>query len=615
MTGSHLVPVGIAQEAADLVDASGVVELVNGWMKQDQSYRGGRPTSLSLRTLLIAWLVVALEEAPLHIKRVAEVLTVRSHPAAAEIMGAPDSFIDLDPAKMYGRIHNATQRLLDHFDSKPLPTRKGRLTKAQWAEVEQERLTMADELEKKRRRFFLLANELFRAQHESLADALQTDRVSLTVDATFLSANGKGMGKKKLEKRRDDQKVSSEPDGGFYIRTYEQSDRWDGSEEGALRKRGFGWEYELVALISNDPAIDKAVPHIVIGFNHHRPGVNSNESAREIFDHILERGLGLHHVVGDQAYFPGAKAEVLQNHLRANGARLVMKYSKPSEKSNAKGEGTIQAQANGAVLVEGRWYCPALTSKARLANAAYRQAVTADRGNPTLTAAERQARAAQHAATRDQSLDQRKLYEMRQKETKANGTIMLVCPAAGGSPTLACPFKENKKFTLPEGAVRLPVVRPPATPQQVCKTQSTAFDPDAGGKYRQHYRYGTEQWHVVHSYGRQVIESFNNSMKHAQNSLHDRANRCLRGETAQAFLAVLAVMGTNARHIAAWQDHHGFDVVAAPEGRTRDERTVRHDVAPSRGRKGVSARRAAQLGLDAARVSSSGGRGRASRTR
>ncbi|KQR23187.1 hypothetical protein ASF76_08150 [Microbacterium sp. Leaf151] len=140
---------------------------------------------------------------------------------------------------------------------------------------------------------------------------------------------------------------------------------------------------------------------------------------------------------------------------------------------------------------------------------------------------------------------------------------------------------------------------------------TTSFRPDAGGKYKQHYRYGTKEWESVHSYGRQVIESFNRSMKHAQNSLHDHANRCLRGETAQAFLAVLAVVGTNARHIAGWQEHHGIDAGVAPEARLRETRTVRHEAGPSRSRKGVSARRAVQLGLPA----ESRGRGRAARSR
>lgn len=392
--------------------------------------------------------------------------------------------------------------------------------------------------------------------------------------------------------------MSTEPDGGYYIRTYEQSDRWDGSEATALRKRGFGWKYELAALISNDPALDKSVPHIVIGFNHHVPGTASTEAAREIFEHVIERGLSLDHVVGDQAYFPGANAEVLQNFLRRQGAKLVMKYAKKSEKSPTKGEGTIQDNAHGAILVEGRFYCPATPLPARNAMSDHRQATTADRENSSLTRTERLAREAQHNAKREAQLLKRQKWEMRAKaKPDERGFVPRVCPATAGS--VACPLKPETTSKLPVGAVPLPVLNPPKHPGKVCQNKSsTTFHIDDGGKYAQHYRYGSPSWHQAHSYGRQVIESFNASMKHGENSLFDHANRPLHGETAQAFLALLAVISTNARHIDIWRDNHSTDDVTAPAATHREKRTDRRPVAPIRtGRKGISTRRRAQLGL------------------
>lgn len=600
MIGAHLVQTRIVQEAADIIDESGVVAMVDKWEKKDQKYKGGRTTTLGTRALLIAWLVVTMEDAPLHLKRVAEVLSERLHPEAAELLGVPVEFCDVDAAAMYGRVDRATQRLFKLLDAKPLPTRNRRLLKAEWDDVLRDREERAKELEVKRRRFFSFANGLLAAQYGTVGELAHTSKVSLSVDATFLSANGKGIGKERMDKRRDDQAVSSEPDGGFYIRKYEQDDRWDGSEADAIKKRGYGWEYEFVSLISNDPAFNKAVPHVVIGFDHHKPGSGSNEAAREIFEHILGRGLEIDHVVGDQLYFPGSNAEVLQNFLRRHGAKLVMKYSKPSDKSPTKGEGTIQGEAHGAIQVEGRWFCPALPAPARNAMANFRRAVAADKANPRLSRTERKARKAEHRAQRDAQILQRKLYEMRPKEKPdARGNVPMMCPATAG--TLSCPLKPDVKPKLPAGAVPLPVLNPPKAPGKVCTNKtSTSFHIDEGGKYAQHYRYGSAEWKKAHTYGRQVIESYNKSLKRAANSLFDHANRPLRGETAQAFLALLAVIGTNARHIDIWRDGLVDGEVVAPDARTRESRTARHTPAPVRkGRKGISARRRAQLGLPA----------------
>lgn len=92
MTRANLVQLHIVQEAADLVDASGVAELTRGWESVDQKYRGGRKSTMSTRTVLIAWLVVALEESPLHLKRVSEVLSERLYPPPPKSSASPRSF-------------------------------------------------------------------------------------------------------------------------------------------------------------------------------------------------------------------------------------------------------------------------------------------------------------------------------------------------------------------------------------------------------------------------------------------------------------------------------------------------------------------------------------------
>ncbi|MEJ6555087.1 hypothetical protein PQI51_08675 [Microbacterium esteraromaticum] len=75
----------------------------------------------------------------------------------------------------------------------------------------------------------------------------------------------------------------------------------------------------------------------------------------------------------------------------------------------------------------------------------------------------------------------------------------------------------------------------------------------------QHYPYRSEQWSKVYSMGRQAFESYAASLRRVRKNTRGG----MRGATAQAFLSVLTVMGTNARII---EDFH--DVRETPRDRS-----------------------------------------------
>lgn len=587
---THLFPLNIVQRAAHLVDSSGVAGTLAEWMKADQEHRGGRAASLSTRAVLIAWVSIAMAREPLHMTRVAEVLSVRLTPEAADVMCVPREFAEVNDLHMYERVNRATKRIMDVLDFKPLETRQRRLTKAEWDAHLEQRLIDEDRNEERRRRMFRFANDL------SLPTLVRRDKVSVSIDATFMSSFGRGMGNAKRKAQKPDEKVISEPDATWYIRTYESED-----SKAAIRKSGFGWEYELAAIISNDPAFPRAVPHIVIGFNQHPAGTESNPRAREIFEDIIDRGLGINYAVGDQAYFPGAHAEMLQNYLRTNGAKLVMKYAKSQDDREANGEGTIQAEKHGAILVEGQWYCPALPSILRAAVVAYQKALSDDRKNPKLSRAERAARAVEHRARLDAQVKERERWEMRPKESPdERGDYPMRCPASGPSRTLECPLKPAQR-PLKNGKVALPVLHPPKSPGKCCTNgTSVKFHINDGGKYEQHHRYKSPEWQRIHSYGRQVIESYNKSLKYADNALADANSRRKRGEAGQAFLVLLGVIATNEARILDWEQQFFDGTTPAPDALSRHARSTRPvTTRPRATRKGMSASRKAQLGLSA----------------
>lgn len=604
---AHLVPLNTIKWAANIVDTSGVMDKVCQWDLDDRKYRGGRPPKLSARAVFIAWLVVALEQEPLYATRVAEVLSDRLTPEAAAILRV--AFEPVPYEDMQNRVERATNRLLDVLDYKPIESieplkpalsRQRALLKREWPSVVDYREQRADELEDKRMRFFHFANDLLHAQYESLPESAKTRELSVAVDATFLAAPSKGMSSERREKRRDDQTIPMDPDAGWYVRTYDQRDSWDGTETHA-RKVGYGYESELAILISNDSDYRESVPHIIVGFNFHTPNTESNYRAREIFDDILAWGHGLGYVIGDQAYLPNANPSVLQTPLREAGAMLSMRY--PDAKAKAsKGEGVIQAQAHGAFMLEGRWMCPATPMTHREIMVRYNKAVQEDKKNKTLTKAIRAERELSHRQRRYAALQERAKWELYQKDKQANGNLVMSCPGSGTNRSLECPLKPNEPAPR-EGRSPLPVENPPKAPGHICTNgSSVTFDADLGAKYRQHHRYGSQEWDEAHTYGRQTIESFNNLLKHADNSLHDSTNRRMRGEAAQAFQALIGVIAMNGRIIFKWLEEEYDETRPAPEPNRRQKRTNRHVSAPRRTKsvkkgRGMPAGRRARYGL------------------
>lgn len=235
----------------------------------------------------------------------------------------------------------------------------------------------------------------------------------------------------------------------------------------------------------------------------------------------------------------------------------------------------------------------------------YRKAVAADNANPNLTRAERAERKKSHRARRDAQIAERRRWELSRKEKPdTNGAYPMTCPAIGAARTLSCPLKPNQP-PLKAGLTTIPVLNPPAAPGKICTNQSSVkFNLDDGGKYEQHYRYRSVEWQQAYSYGRQVIESFNRSLKHAANALHDSSSRRMRGEVAQTFLALLGVIAANEDRIENWLEEHYNPAVSAPAALTRQRRTPRPTTKrPAASRKSVSAARRAQLGLDREPVS------------
>lgn len=326
--------------------------MVTAWAAEDSS--SARGASLSPRTTLIAWLTLALEGKPLSLLNAADLLRERLGKDAT-IIGAGDLPAALSLEKLYAMVLSATRRVVDTVDYAPLPA--GRLTKSEFEELQKARAANEGALEAKRVRFTKFAGALLQAQYDSLPDSVRTHNVNLAIDSHFLPVGARGIGRAQYERLNGDERVSSEPDAGFYVRGGQTA-----------RVAGYGWEYEVATLLPHDAARPGAVPNIALGIAAHRPGVAFANRACDVFDDILNRGVTLDQVVADRAYCGrGTGQTLLQRHLRRHGAKLVRDYKKHEK-------GQVLAATDRAILVEGGWYTPNLPDVLRNANVDFENA-------------------------------------------------------------------------------------------------------------------------------------------------------------------------------------------------------------------------------------------------
>jgi hypothetical protein len=193
----------------------------------------------------------------------------------------------------------------------------------------------------------------------------------------------------------------------------------------------------------------------------------------------------------------------------------------------------IQANTQGALLVEGTWYCPALPG-------------------PLITAT---ARLRDHAIDRelyDQQIAARAAYQLNRKDgPDTDGYQRLSCPALGRHPGLICPLRQA---SLSPRDGRPKVLQPPDEPPKICRQTAITTAPDVGARYRQDLPYGTPAWHARYATLRNTIEGLNGLVKDtAHEALAAPARRRVRGIAACSLFTALLLMAANIRKIRAWR--------------------------------------------------------------
>lgn len=538
------------KRAALIVDTSGVAEWLEEWHAEARERRGtrggGRPATISFRTILILWLIIAMEEQPTHAKNVQKLIVDRLKPKAAAYLGIERSKL-VSPDAWYERARHALNRVLTLIDAFPIANRKERMTRGEQLALFKERENQAEELSEKERRCGLVTNALLQATYDVMPNQFKTEAVSVSIDATAVELYARGIGKVRLTNMESDSLVSIEPDTGFWARgTLDHSD--DGKQKKHTLK--YAVEAELAVLASNNPADPDSVPHIVLAMGQHAPGFGPTRAARAMFDSILDRGFKLDHVTGDRAYMPHADTDELQAFLLAEGAKLVFSYKKVDLGA--------QEQFGGASMVEGTWYGPCLPDDLRDVTINFDQHIRDLKADKTLTKEQRALAMQEAHAAWAIKVKSRSAYRLRPKEKPdARGVTPMMSPCCGPGATASCALKDR----LVAESGRKPVVlslmkRPndlavvhqfPPIPGKVCtNATSMAIPAGVGMRFEQFYEFGSDDWSAHFGHGRNCVESFNGFVKASERfDLGNAGRRRLRGFAAQHFLLAITLVAAN----------------------------------------------------------------------
>jgi len=496
--------------AAELIDRSGKAPVIEAAL----AHATGRPRPLPVRAVLTALLCLALDDRPLFLTEATRLLFCQLSPAARGLLGVPGTAPTERAFKAaYRRVRYCFGALCSVIDPSALP--KNRRLTQQDLTARTKPMTPG-QAEAARGRLEAFINGLLEAGISALTDAERAAFDGGTgLDATPVPLFSRGPSKRTGLS-------ASDPDGGWYVREGDHRDREDDKGK-PLRK--IAWALEAtIATTARPPGAPPACPNLAIGLALARPGEDPGGTGARVLASAAARG----HKTGWLGY-DRACTQALPGrfHLpaRALGYSPVMDY-----RDDQLG---IQANTQGALLVEGTWYCPALPG-------------------PLITAT---TRLRGHAIGRDlydQQITARRPYQLKRKDgPDTDGYQRLSCPAAGKHPRLICPLRQA---SLSPRDGRAKALQPPPEPPKICTQSAITIAPDIGARYRQDLPYASPAWHARYATLRNTIEGLNGLVKDpAHEALAQPARRRVRGIAAQSIFTALLLTAANIRKIRAWR--------------------------------------------------------------
>jgi hypothetical protein len=495
-----------------LMARSGVAVRIEDELAARRS-RPGRPRALNAEALLCALLLLALDDRPLHLSAVTEVLFVRISTEAKESLGVVGAMSDqCTYLARYRQVRYLFSLVASVLDPSGL-IKNRRLSPDELAArsvvlSENQELGALGRLE-------AFMGDLLCASVDEFDGETRPATLAYGLDATPVPLFSRGPSVRSGL-------CASDPDGGWYVRDGDHRERED--HKGRSRGRvAWALEATVVTTASGEPGAVSAFPNLAIGLSLGRPGTDPGGTAVRLLADVVSRGFAPGPLGVDRAY-SGALKERFHLPVRAMGFELVVDY-----RVDQLGR---QANSHGAVMVEGTWYCPSMPEV--LVNA------TIDLRAGRIDAETYQAR-----------IGARSDYALRKKSgPDADGYERFSCPARGPRPKVRCAIAQSSLIALGKRTVPEPPTDPPA----LCRQSAITIAPDVGARYAQSLSFGTEQWHRNYATLRNTIEGWNAFAKDtAHEALAQPGRRRVRGIAAQGILISMLFVAANLRKIDA---HH-----------------------------------------------------------
>lgn len=493
---------------AGVVDSSGVADQLERLLKKTT----GRPRQLKVRALLVAFLVLAIDDRALHLKAATKLLFCKlAGPWRADLGITGDASGRKALLARYRQVRYLFGLIVSVFDPCALPNGKlvpvGLEQKAKVAAPGQTASKQAA-LQK------FINDLLWASVGVCSGEELSGFDGSVGLDATPVPLWSRGPSKSAGT-------AASDPDGGWYVR---EGDHREAPGPGAKALRKIYWALEAtVVTMGRAPGSEPLYPNLVLGLSLARPGQDPAGSAVRLLAGVRRRGWPAGYLGVDRGY---SQCLPEQFHLpvRALGYRVVMDY-----KLTELGR---QASSQGAVMVDGNFYCPAMPEDLVAASSDKRAGRTSDEIY--------KARIAARAAWR----------LVRKAGPDQDGYERFACPAQGGHPHLACPLRPGAK-----SVGKVPVLSPPEVPPKVCTQSAITVAPDVGARHRQDLAFGTEEWARTYATYRNTTEGWNGFAKDtAHEALAQPGRRRVRGIAAQSILVTVQFMAANIRKVAAFRE-------------------------------------------------------------
>jgi hypothetical protein len=488
---------------------------------------------MKVRAILVALLLLAIDDRPLHLKAATKLMFWRLPVIWRAELGITGEAMGKKAfLARYRQVRYLFHLVLSVVD--PSVEAKDRVVMSEELAARRKKLSDEDMAARQKALEKLVADLLEASVQVCSGKELASFNGSVGLDATPVPLWSRGPSARRGT-------CASDPDGGWYIR---EGDHREGAGPDGKALRKIYWALEATIVTMGRPAgTVPCFPNLALGLSLGRPGQDPGGAGARLLAQVRSRGWPAGFLGADRGYTQ-CRPEHFHLPVRALGYSLVMDY-KAAELGR-------QANTQGALMVDGSFYCPAMPEDLITAST--------DKRAGKLDDAMYKAR-----------IEARVAWRLVHKQgPDADGYERFACPAQGEHPHVFCPLRPS---SAAKAVGKVPVLSPPAAPPPVCTQSAITVAPDIGARHRQDLAFGSEEWARTYASYRNTVEGLNGYLKDpAHEALAAPGRRRVRGLAAQSIFVALLLMAGNFRKIAAFREMVADGALAMVAERARRRR-------------------------------------------